>query len=234
MTYSKTIVCLANSRKTAGRCVAGIEIDGRRKFGKWIRPVSARDTQEVSEDERRYENGADPQLLDIVKVPFQKKVPHVHQTENHLIDDRYYWEKTGIITWDELRNAAQEEGDSLWGTGDSSYYGTNDRIPQKVAETYTSSLMLIKPKGLTVLVRVEGQEFGNPKRRIRAGFEWEGETYVLSVTDPVVERRFLQMDNGEYPIADAVLCISLGEAFSDGKCYKFCAAIITRRSAATT
>jgi len=29
MSYTKTIVCLANSRKLAGRCVAGKEWDGR-------------------------------------------------------------------------------------------------------------------------------------------------------------------------------------------------------------
>ncbi len=53
MATVKHIVYLANSRKLNGRCVAGIEIAQSRRLG-WIRPVSAREHQEVSEYERQY------------------------------------------------------------------------------------------------------------------------------------------------------------------------------------
>ena len=47
MSVVKRIVCLANSHKLTGRCVAGKELrDGRSVT--WIQPVSARENEEVS------------------------------------------------------------------------------------------------------------------------------------------------------------------------------------------
>ena len=64
MKYAKTFVCFANSRKHSGRCVAGKEwLDGRP--GEWVRVVSDWLTHELSATDRRYENGDDPQLLDV-------------------------------------------------------------------------------------------------------------------------------------------------------------------------
>lgn len=53
------IVCLANSRKINGRCIAGREVGGR-DTGRWVRPVSDRAHEEVSEHERQYNDGSDP------------------------------------------------------------------------------------------------------------------------------------------------------------------------------
>ena len=72
---TKRIVCLANSRKLAGRYIAGREWDGS-KAGAWIRPVSKREGQDVSEYERQYEDGSDPRPLDVVDVPvIERAVP---------------------------------------------------------------------------------------------------------------------------------------------------------------
>ena len=77
MAITKRIVCLANSPKGGGRCVAGTEWDEPLS---WVRPVSNRPGQEVSSSECRYESGDEPQLLDIIDVPLLKAFPEGHQS----------------------------------------------------------------------------------------------------------------------------------------------------------
>src|SRR5258706_13588071 len=82
--YEVTILCLANSRKPpSGRCIAGKVYKHGATNARWIRPVSARLSHEVSEEERRYEGGPKAQLLDIISVPLREPSPMGHQVENH-------------------------------------------------------------------------------------------------------------------------------------------------------
>ncbi len=143
MNYRKNIVCLANSRKPGGRCVAGKEVV-KGGYGKWIRPVSVRPTAEISLYERQYEDGGDPEILDIIDIPMMAAVPRVYQTENHMIDAENYWTKVGTLPWGEIDGLA-DTPPILWGNGDSTYHGSNDRITPTVASTYHNSLWLIRP-----------------------------------------------------------------------------------------
>ncbi len=63
----KRILCLANSRKTSGRCIAGREIT-ETGAGAWIRPVSGRGSGEISEEDRRYADGRTAQVLDLISL----------------------------------------------------------------------------------------------------------------------------------------------------------------------
>ncbi|HUI55631.1 MAG TPA: hypothetical protein VLY04_11705 [Bryobacteraceae bacterium] len=228
MTYRKQIVCLANSRKPGGRCVAGKETL-QEGYGQWIRPVSVRPSAEVSLEERQYENGSDPQILDMIDIPMLAAVPHAHQTENHMIDPSHYWTWKGAATWDDLAKM-EDTPNTLWINLDSTYHGRHDRVAQTAAASLPSSLFLIKPEDVTVRVLTPGADFGNPKRAVRAGFRYRGVHYNFKVTDPKAERAFLARENGDYNIAGGLyFCISLTEAHTDGYCYKLVATVIGER-----
>jgi hypothetical protein len=230
MTYTKTIVCLANSRKPpSGRCVAGRESTGS-GFGSWVRPVSARSTQEISEEERNYRDGRDPAVLDVIDVPLAAPQPQHHQTENHVIDPGYYWTKRGTVSWRRLQGAVEDSGQALWTNGSSSSNGENDRVAEAEANSLARSLYLVRPEDLVLSVSAEGGDFGTPRRRVRARFVLGASSYRLSVTDPVIERNYLREPDGEYEIEDALLCVSLAEAFH-GYAYKLVAALITKQRA---
>lgn len=155
ITYRKTIICLANSRKISGRCVAGKEVDVT-GVGGWVRPVSARDNGELSELDRRFKDGKDPRLLDIVTIPMQKPNPHGFQVENHVIDDKYYWTKVRTATANELAAAIDGFDGPLWDNTSSSYNGLHDRVQEAAANELGYSLRLIVVNDLQIYVGVEG------------------------------------------------------------------------------
>ena len=205
----------------SGRCIAGKVKEGQ-QYSEWLRPVSERPSREISEEERWYQDGTDPKVLDLIAVTLKCQVPENFQTENHLIDDGFYWEKRGRATWREVL-AAVDSPASLWVDGQSTYNGLNDKIDIGQANKLMNSLVLIMPTDLKLHVAPEG--YLQQKRQVRASFEYGSTRYRLKVTDPVVERRYLQGDNGDYAIAQAALCVSLGEEFQ-GHTYKLVAAVV--------
>lgn len=226
MSTIKRIVCLANSRKLNGRCIAGIELTQDGIAQGWIRPVSAREHEEVSEYERQYEDGSDPKVLDVIEVPLLEHRPNAFQEENWLLDPQYYWVRVGRIDWGGLAPLATPIA-GLWVNGHHTYNGLNDSIPLELAATVTSSLCLIRVSSLQLHVFAPGEAFGNSKRRVQGHFRHQGTEYRLWVTDPVFERCYLAKPNGYYALEECFLTVSLGEPLN-GVCYKLIAAIIPR------
>lgn len=225
MATVKRLVCLANSRKLQGRCVAGVELAGGRPVG-WIRPVSAREHEEVSEDERQYEDGSDPRLLDLMDVPLIEPRPKSYQQENWLLDPDQYWRRVGRVTWDALPGVA-DPAQPLWLDGHHTFNGLNDKIPVELAGGIGSSLRLLRVERLTLDVFKPGEAFGDPKRRVQGRFRHAGTSYHLWVTDPAYERAYKAKADGTYEIGEAFLTVSLGEP-QKGACYKLIAAIMER------
>ena len=219
MTYTRTMLCLANSRKTSGRCIAGKEWNDGNP-GSWFRPVSSRATHEISEEERRFQNGQDPKLLDVISIPCSKPQPSPYQGENHLIDPEYYWERIGSVTWHDL-DPWLDHPASLWNNGESSYAFLNNRVQESYAGG--TSLYLVAVESLEVLVGPKSEQY--PKRIVRGQFNYRDVLYRMSITDPEVERSLLEKADGRYVIQNPRLCVSLGDPFQ-GYFYKLIAAVL--------
>lgn len=223
MSTAKRIVCLANSRKLSGRCIAGREMSGN-AVGAWVRPVSDRPSQEVSEYERQYQDGSDPRVLDVIDIPLLKHCPDGYHSENWLLDPYYYWERAGRLSATDLAGLL-DPVQPLWIDGSSTYNGLNDKMSLGDAEALDSSLTLIRVPQVRLRVFAPGAAFGDHKRRVQASFDHAGASYRLRITDPEYERQFLAEPDGEYWLADTFLTISISEPFK-GDVYKLVAAVI--------
>jgi hypothetical protein len=238
MRFYKTIVCLANSRKEGGCCIAGKEIIDNQWTHHWIRPVSGLETGELLKKHIiLYEeklpkwlsfiikwftrHNRQPAVLDVITIPLIQPQPHTYQSENYLVDTTQCWFKKRTFLATELEPLC-DSVTSLWLNGYHSYKGFNDRIPLKIVTTHiNTSLLLIKPDDLFLSVE---KEFDRVK--IRVNFSFNHEQYCLVLTDPQVESIYSLKPEGKYMISTPVyLCISLGKPFQ-GYCYKLVAAII--------
>ena len=226
MSYIKRIVCLANSMKVGGNCIAGREIclDGR--YGGWIRPVSSRPTSEISFMESLCEGNLDPELLDVLDIPLLEGRPHNHQTENYLIDTSLPWVKQGRIPPNDL-SALCQHPTALWLNTDKTIHGSYDCLSQQEAVTFTKSLVLIQARSVTVEVRTRMRD-GDARQSFRASFKYNTVYYNLSITDPHAVHTFGRKGDGTYSIPGAHLTISLTEPYAkdNNRSHKIVAAII--------
>ncbi len=231
----KTIICLANSRKEGGHCIAGKEIVNDVANSNWIRPVGHTASGELrSEATVLYTNKwpqwlakffmffrtnkPQPQLLDIIQISLDGKQDHPYQLENYIIAGKQIWLKQGTLTPEKLEKICDSVA-SLWVNGYNSFNGMNDRIPVAlVKQKINTSLLLIKVKELTILVTEESNRI-----KTRAEFYYNNQRYKLVITDPKMEARYRFKDGCRK--SNVYLCVSLGEPFQDF-CYKLIAAII--------
>jgi len=182
--------------------------------------VTTRPSEEILISDMKFEDGSLPELLDVLEIKFKRPNPKSCQTENHLIDDRFYWVKVGKFPLQKLPKLC-EKPNPIWVNGFSSYNGINDRIPEDQGDLIKTSLILVIPKDLVIFV-----EPGFTKRKVMANFCVAGEFYKLTVTDLAVEQEFLSREYGQYSYnRRAVACISIGEPFK-GYRYKLLASII--------
>jgi len=220
---SVDFVCLANSRKYRGRCIAGLRTDG----SGWVRPISAEPYGTLQPAHYRLSDGTEPRLLDVLRVELAAHRPDTNQPENWLIATRQ---------WELVARPAPDGMEAVLAsriTNSASLFGsTRDRLTADEYRTNPSieSLTLVRPHNLSWQVRKTQQ--GNPQ--VRAHFEVSQRRYNLTLTDMVWEPFITLLGEGLYRPSDVgmppegrlVFTVSLGEPTEfDGACYKLVAAV---------
>jgi hypothetical protein len=224
--YVTRIVCLANSFKIGGNCIAGKEMVGS-GFGDWVRPVSDREGGAVQDSECRYSNRLLPKLLDIIEIHLLRYEPHRHQTENYLIDPDRKWKKIANLPIHSLPQLVDTPS-RLWINSDSTSAGAYNCISADEAAFQDYSLALIRPKDLRLEI---GTRPRSDERSFMCSFAYKSDVYKLRLTDPVFISAYEPKDAGVYDLGDRYICVSLTEPWRrDGnRCHKLVAAIMPGR-----
>jgi hypothetical protein len=222
------MLCLANSKKHGGRCVAGLRADGQG----WIRPVSFEPEGTLFDRHCTLTDGSLAETLDLIRIRFATPRPEPHHPENRLITHTS-WELVARPAPQEMQTLLQAHlapGPELLGN-------RLDRIPFSAFETTpaSASLALVAPEDLRWIVKTDR----SGGRRIRIGFLLSGTRYELALTDPLWEQRLRTLAPGTHPRAAAglkaeevvLLTVSLSEPFQSDSaaemyCYKLVAAVI--------
>lgn len=222
--HSIEIICLANSNKYNGRCIAGIRADGKG----WIRPVAETSHGQLYPNHYRLQDGSHPTVLDVLRIGLESHNPLPHQAENWRIADSPWKLICRPLPQRFMRvlRTSLCAGPNLF--GDRSH-----RIAYREFEARPAcrSLTLVAPTGLEW--SIERKEF-NPKQP-RARFTLGDAYYDLPVTDPQWIDAFRELDYGLHPecacglraYEKLFLTISLTETFEqDGFCYKVVAGLV--------
>ena len=215
-------LCLANSLKHGGRCVAGIRAD----TGAWFRPVADADDGTLMPWACALPDGTQPRGLDVVEVEVRRHRPECHQPEN--------WE-VASAPWRFVKRLDPMEAERFLARfltpGPDLLGSPGAHVPYAAlrARPAAASLALVEP------VVIRWSVAGKPDGRVqpRCVFDLGHATYDLSVTDMVFRDRLLPLGVGHYDsetvgigAADRVyFTVSLSEPF-EGHCYKLVAGVL--------
>ena len=198
-------VCLANSYKEGGRCIAGIVLDRRgnpiieNSLPKWIRPISDLGHGEIPKEWVSHIN-----ILDIVEIETSAYVGEGYQSENAtFLEDSIL--VTGIYDHTKLTGLC-ENRPHLFGT-------PGKAINIKYINRLDHSLTLVRATDFEVL---ENPSDDNPvRKKIRLSFTYNNNEYNFPVTDPVFLHNYQNNANFLDGVEDIYLTLSVGVIFEE-------------------
>jgi hypothetical protein len=212
------IICLANSWKHNGRCIAGIDVN----TGKWVRPVSHHPHGEIYE--AMWQSlGKEPALLDILEIPLEDRGNYF----GFACENRY-------VSKGQWRLIKQSKIADIWAyRHQESYILHNDRkyvtVPylQKKDFSERNTLQLVYATKL-IITEITSYSSNN---------QWKGSLITpsnqilkeASITDPVLVGK---LEKGYRPENPYLVTVSLGLPYKpkdwkgDEPCWKLIAGVI--------
>ena len=215
----KYFICLANSYKHGGRCIAGIEVvpmpdgqltimrhdDGRPR---WIRPVSMAENGEIPN-----QLAQDVKLLSLVKLTDVMPCPNKAHTEDvhcsRMECCPYNYESNDDFLSQLIDPVHQ-----------AVFYFRGKAIPATMINRLDYSLMLICPEKACAYIDEERE-----KSKYRIKFTYYGSNYDFPITDPYFLETFKKNPDRYTDLKGAYLTLSLGLEF-EGFHFKLVAAVL--------
>ena len=207
------IVCLANSYKEGGRCIAGVKLDERglpEKPAKWIRPVCP-----TAEGEIPVHLVQDIRPLDILEFEKTADVPKSFQTENVFFDEKSL-QITGKFPQERLEVICDQRQFLLFGSRAKAVEQSSE------AKKLNHSLTMIHTSHFKVYEQFY-EDRARPQIRLR--FSFDIFSYDFPVTDPVFLSNYQQNKQLLTDIEKLYLTLSLGRAH-EGWHYKLAACVL--------
>lgn len=194
------LVCLANSFKEGGRCLAGIELDNQNNpvivngRPKWLRPVCNTEHGEVPNEI------AEPfKILNIIELEITGNQPKSCQTENVT-----FKENSIKVIGNFERNQLENLCDSM----DLIFGNKGKAVSEEKISTLNHSLLLVSVTKFEVIQKIYDDRPDRPQTRLV--FTYNGNRYDFPVTDPVFLNRYQKNPDVLENINQIYLSLSLG------------------------
>ena len=218
-TMEKYFICLANSYKHGGRCIAGIEVvpqsdgslvvirldDGRPR---WIRPVSMSANGEIPNH-----LAESFKIFSLVKLTEVEPCPDKAHTEDVHCARMEICPSELSLTKDFLDQLIDTQHQAI-------FYYRGKAIPATIIDRLDYSLMMIHPENAYAYCDEERE---NSKYRIK--FTYLGSNYDFPITDPVFLEQFKKSPDSYTDLNGVYLVLSLGLEF-EGFHFKLVATVV--------
>jgi hypothetical protein len=209
-------ICLANSFKEGGRCLAGIEVDANNNpviingRPKWIRPVCNTPHGEIPN------HIAEPfQILNIIELEVTGNQPHGYQSENITFNEK------------KIRTIGNFNRNQLTNLCDNRHFIFDYKgkaVSKENIGNLNHSLLLVSVTDFEVTQRTyDDRPPDRPQTRLV--FTYNGSRYDFPVTDPAFLYQYKRNPDVLENINQIYLSLSLGVEW-ENRYYKLVAGII--------